>query len=152
MHGRPGVRAESAFARFAARVADAAAHGVTFSVLVAVLVAWVAAGPFVDGAWHRTLGLAIGILTVLLLFLLHHVQRKQLRTLHRKVDELIGAHDRASNRLLDLESLDEHEVDALHARFARLARRAERVQHRRRTRTKRPQKGARKPPNGRAPG
>ena len=60
------------------------------------------------------------IVTFLMLFLIQRTQNKDSLALHLKLNELVSALHGASNRLIDVESLSEKELDTLHRYYAEL--------------------------------
>jgi low affinity Fe/Cu permease len=57
-----------------------------------------------------------------MVFLIQHSENKSARALQMKLDELIAATVKASNRLIDIEDPSDEELDHLHRRFAKLAK------------------------------
>jgi low affinity Fe/Cu permease len=66
------------------------------------------------------------IVTFLMVFLIQRSQNKDSLALHLKLNELVAAMEGASNRLIDVEDLEEHELTVLHKHYARLATMAKR--------------------------
>jgi low affinity Fe/Cu permease len=65
-----------------------------------------------------------------MVFLIQRTQNKDALALHLKLNELVAAMEGASNRLIDVEDLSEHELETLrehYRRLVRLAKRAARV-------------------------
>jgi low affinity Fe/Cu permease len=60
-----------------------------------------------------------------MVFVIQRDQNKQTLVLQTKLNELLAA-SKASNRLIDIEDLDEDEVRTLHERFQELAKSAAR--------------------------
>jgi low affinity Fe/Cu permease len=61
-------------------------------------------------------------LTIHKILLLQRSQNKDSLALHIKLNEIIAAHEGASNRLIVVEDLSEREVEILHKHFQELAR------------------------------
>ena len=61
------------------------------------------------------------IVTFLMVFLIQQSQNKDSLAIQLKLNELVAALDGASNRLIDVEGLSEHELQVLHAHYGRLA-------------------------------
>jgi len=55
-------------------------------------------------------------------FLIQRTQNKDSLALHLKLNELVSAMEGASNRLIDVESLSEKELAALHRYYAELTK------------------------------
>lgn len=54
------------------------------------------------------------IVTFLMVFLIQKAQNKDSKAIQIKLNELIKAHDKANNRIVDIEDLTEDELDELH--------------------------------------
>jgi len=64
------------------------------------------------------------IITFLMVFLIQKAQNKDGKAIQLKLNELIAASQKASNRMVDIEDLNETELDALHKYYQRLAENA----------------------------
>ena len=96
--------------------------GALFSA-IALILAWLACGPIFhfSDTWQLVINTTTTIVTFLMVFLIQRAQNKDARAMSAKLNELIAALEGASNRLIDVESLSEAELDALHRHFQRLA-------------------------------
>ena len=56
-----------------------------------------------------------------MVFLIQKSQNKDSKAIQLKLNELIAADDRASNRMVDLEDLTEEELDRLHKYYEKLS-------------------------------
>ena len=122
------------YTRFAKRSARLAGRPATFSLAVCVLLAWLITGPLFDfsDTWQLVINTGTTIVTFLMVFLIQHSQNKDSIALHLKLNELIAALPAASNRLIAVEDLDEHElrlVARYYQRLAELARESGRLHH-----------------------
>ena len=117
-------RLKPVFDRFAGRSSERAGSPWAFAIAVGVLVAWAISGPLFgfSDTWQLIINTGTTIVTFLMVFLLQHTQNKDAHALQIKLDGLIAATKEASNRLIDIESLDEDELEHLRMRFKRLAR------------------------------
>src|SRR3954466_11499146 len=90
---------------------------------VSLIVVWLATGPlFVfSDTWQLVMNTATSIITFLMVFLIQRSQNKDALALQLKLNELVAAMQGASNRLIDVESLSEKELDTLHSHYQRLA-------------------------------
>jgi low affinity Fe/Cu permease len=100
-----------------------------FGLAVCVLVVWALTGPLLgfSDTWQLIINTGTTIVTFLMVFLLQHTQNKDSRALQIKLDALLAAQDRVSDRLIDIENLDEKELEHLRDRFRRLAEEAPRL-------------------------
>jgi low affinity Fe/Cu permease len=84
-----------------------------------VVLGWALAGPvfgFSD-AWQLVINTGTTIATFLMVFLIQNTQNRDARAVHLKLDELIRSQHDARNRLIDLESGTDQELDALKREF-----------------------------------
>ena len=95
-----------------------------FAWATAVIVIWAALGPVFgySDTWQLVINTGTTIVTFLMVFLIQRAQNKDALAIHLKLNELVAALQGASNRLIDVEGLSEHELHVLHRHFAQLAR------------------------------
>ena len=112
---------KSFFDRFASNISERAGHPAAFAAAVGVLLLWLLSGPFLGftDTWQLIINTSTTIVTFLMVFLIQHSENKSSRALQMKLDELIAVTVKASNRLIDIEDLDDEELDQLHRRFAK---------------------------------
>jgi len=99
-----------------------------FILALGMIVLWVVLGPvfhFSD-SWQLVINTTTTIITFLMVFLIQRAQNKDARATALKLNEVIAAMEGASNRLIDLESLSEGELDVIHGHFQRLVEMAKR--------------------------
>ncbi len=98
-----------------------------FMLAAAIIVGWAAVGPLFDysNTWQLVINTGTTIVTFLMVFLIQRAQNKDALAIHIKLNELVAAVQGASNRLIDVESLSERELDALERHYGELARLAE---------------------------
>ncbi len=77
--------------KLAHRVTDAAGSPWAFAVAFVLVIVWAFWGPFVNysTAWQLIINTGTTILTFLMMFLLQHVQNRDTKAVHKKLDELI---------------------------------------------------------------
>jgi low affinity Fe/Cu permease len=107
-------------------ISDAVEHPLAFSVIAAVLVAWLLAGAFTGfpDFWSALFQTATGVVTFLLLFIIQHNQGRFNLALHIKLNELIRNTKGAHNALLDLEKLTDYDLTQVWAGYAEAGKRA----------------------------
>ena len=131
---------EAPFRRFAAWTACHVGRSSAFLLALTVVLGWAILGPFFhySDSWQLVINTGTTIITFLMVFLIQNTQNRDARALHLKLDELIRSVKGARNRLVDLESLSDEELDRLQQEFTRLredaadtgrARRQEQVRH-----------------------
>jgi len=88
-----------------------------------VVLVWALSGPLFgfSETWQLVINTGTTIVTFLMVFLIQRAQNKDSRAVHIKLNEIVAALDGASNRLIDVESLSEAEIETLHRHFERLA-------------------------------
>src|SRR5918999_262115 len=111
------------FAKGAARVSG---RPLTFSLALAVIVAWAATGPIFkfSDTWQLIINTSTTIITFLMVFLIQNTQNRDSEAIQIKLDELIRATKGAHTVLLDLEELEEDQLDQFRSRYETLAREA----------------------------
>jgi len=94
-----------------------------FSLACGVIVVWAITGPVFgySDTWQLVINTGTTIVTFLMVFLIQRAQNKDSLALHLKLNEIVAALEGASNRLIDVESLTEQELNVLHRHYARLA-------------------------------
>jgi low affinity Fe/Cu permease len=104
------------------RAADGSGSSTAFWLAVALVILWLASGPFFgfSDTWQLVINTSTTIVTFLMVFLIQRAQNKDARAVHLKLNELVAAVKGASNRLINVEGLTEEEIQALHAYYSRL--------------------------------
>ena len=94
-----------------------------FALAITTIVVWAASGPLFhySDSWQLVINTGTTIITFLMVFLIQRTQNKDSLALQLKLNELVAAIEGASNRLIDVEDLDEKELQALHEYYGRLA-------------------------------
>jgi len=93
-----------------------------FVFAIGSIVVWLATGPLFgfSDTWQLVMNTATSIITFVMVFLIQRSQNKDALAIQLKLNELVAAMQGASNRLIDVESLDEQELKVLHQHFRRL--------------------------------
>jgi len=122
-------RLKDAFARIAEKASQATGSFWAFCLALTVIIVWALTGPLFgfSETWQLIINTGTTIVTFLMVFLIQHAQNKENRALQLKLNELIAATRGASNRLIDVEDLSEHEIEALYHRYQKLAKSAHRL-------------------------
>ncbi|MFO0615383.1 MAG: low affinity iron permease family protein [Polyangiaceae bacterium] len=121
---RPRTKFGKALEHFAQGSARWAGTSWSFSAAVFILVIWLVSGPIAgfSDTWQLTINTGTTIVTFLMVFLIQRAQNKDALAIQLKLNEIVAALEGASNRLIDVEDLDEEELTALHDKYRRLAR------------------------------
>jgi low affinity Fe/Cu permease len=114
------------FAKFANKVAQAAGSPITFSLALAVLIAWAISGPYWDYSeeWQLLVNTGTTIVTFLMVFVIQNSQNRDSLAAQIKLDEIIRAVTGAKNSMIDLECLTDEQLAELRAKFAEIAEEA----------------------------
>ena len=94
-----------------------------FSLACGIILIWLLSGPYFhfNDTWQLVINTGTTIVTFLMVFLIQRTQNKDSLALHLKLNEVVAALEGASNRLIDVESLTEQDLQVLHSHYARLA-------------------------------
>jgi low affinity Fe/Cu permease len=111
------------FERLALAITHAAGSAKAFVVAVGVVVAWALIGPIFgfSDTWQLVVNTGTTIVTFLMVFVIQQSQNKDSLAIQLKLNELVAALDGASNRLISVEGLSEHDLRILRAHYGRLA-------------------------------
>jgi low affinity Fe/Cu permease len=123
------------FARFAQHVSHVTGRPIAFLLAVTAILLWAVTGPLFgySDTWQLVINTATTIITFLMVFVIQNTQIRDTIAMQIKLDELIRVTGSASNRLLNLEELDDLELEALRQDYERLAREIPHHQARRRS-------------------
>jgi low affinity Fe/Cu permease len=116
------ARMTPALERLSRRVTVWAGSSWAFGAALLVVVVWVLTGPafgFSD-TWQLVINTGTTIVTFLMVFLIQRAQNKDAAALHLKLNEVVAAVQGASNRLINVENLNEAEVQTLHTHYQKL--------------------------------
>jgi low affinity Fe/Cu permease len=93
-----------------------------FALACGVVLAWLLSGPLFgySDTWQLVINTGTTIVTFLMVFLIQRSQNKDAMAIQLKLNELVAAMEGASNRLIDVEELNEDELVTLHKYYARL--------------------------------
>jgi low affinity Fe/Cu permease len=93
------------------------ATGSSYALIVAVLfiIVWACTGPIFhfSDTWQLIVNTGTSIITFLMVFIIQQSQNKDTMALQLKLNELIAASSKASNRLIDVEELTDSELKQL---------------------------------------
>ena len=126
----PRVRSRKAgpMSRLSASVSQWTGTSSAFGCALGVIVVWAAVGPIVhySDTWQLLINTGTTIVTFLMVFLLQRAQNKDALAIQLKLDELVAAMAGASNRLIDVESLTEDDLETLRRFYTELSSLAQR--------------------------
>src|SRR5688572_1538615 len=113
----------SFFEKFSTTITSWAGSSYAFSIALLIVVIWAACGPLFDFSetWQLVINTGTTIITFLMVFLIQKAQNKDGKAIQLKLNELLAANERASNRMVDIEDLTETELDQLHKFYVTLS-------------------------------
>ena len=114
------------FDRLAHATSRQAGRPGAFLFAIAVVLIWILFGPSLDysNTWQLVINTGTTIVTFLMVFLIQHSQNRESAAICLKLDELIRAIEKADNRLLGADDMDEDELERLRQIYEKLAQRA----------------------------
>ena len=100
----------------------------SFAAAVGVIIVWALLGPIFhfSDTWQLVINTGTTIVTFLMVFLIQRSQNKDSQAVHLKLNEIVAVLQGASNRLINVEDLTEHEVVTLHRHYQTLVEIAKR--------------------------
>lgn len=115
------------FERFSAKVTKLSGSPWAFIIAISVVIVWALTGPIFgySDTWQLVINTGTTIITFLMVFVIQQSQNKDIVAVHLKLNELIAASPRASNRLVDIEDLSEQELETLKKFYIKLSDLAE---------------------------
>ena len=104
------------FARWCERQVGRAGACVT---AIAFVICWLAAGPTLgwSNTWQLIINTASSVLTLVMVFVIQHGQRRDTQAIHLKLDELIRVNREARNELISLEAKPDAAIHEIRAAF-----------------------------------
>jgi len=117
-----------AYNAFANKITRATGRPLALLIAFSVIIIWAVTGPIFgySDTWQLVINTGTTIITFLMVFIIQQSQNKDTTALHLKLNELIAANEKASNRLIDIEDLTEEELLFLKKFYIKLADLAER--------------------------
>jgi low affinity Fe/Cu permease len=115
--------APSGFEKISSAVTKATGSTAAFIVASFVIIVWLVSGPLFkfSDTWQLVINTGTTIITFLMVFLIQRSQNKDSIALHLKLNELVVAHEHASNRLVAVEDISEEELKVLQKFYKHLA-------------------------------
>jgi low affinity Fe/Cu permease len=109
--------------KFATSVSRVAGSTGAFIVAFVLVILWGATGPFFhySAGWQLIINTGTTIITFLMVFLIQKAQNKDSLAIQLKLNELVAAHEFASNRLVNVESMSEEELKVIQKYYSKLS-------------------------------
>src|ERR1700729_3396836 len=109
--------------RFAISVTKATGSTGAFIIAFLIVIVWAVSGPFFHYSenWQLIINTGTTIITFLMVFLIQKAQNKDSLAIQLKLNELVAAHEFASNRLVNVENMTEEEMRVIQKYYAQLS-------------------------------
>ncbi len=105
------------------------ATGSTAAIIITFgsVIVWAICGPafHYSEAWQMVINTGTTIITFLMVFLIQKSQNKESMAVQLKLNELVAAHEFASNRFVDVENMTEEELKVIQKYYSKLKRKTE---------------------------
>ncbi|MEO5649300.1 MAG: low affinity iron permease family protein [Ginsengibacter sp.] len=103
------------FERLAAKATIASGSTAAIIIAFSLILVWAITGPVFhySETWQLVINTGTTIITFLMVFLIQKSQNKESLAVQLKLDELVAAHEFASNRLVDVENMSEEELKVI---------------------------------------
>jgi len=108
--------------RFASSVTKATGSTAAFLIAFSLIIIWGVTGPIFHYSenWQLVINTGTTIITFLMVFLIQKAQNKDSLAIQLKLDELVAAHEFASNRLVNVENISEDELKVIKKYYTHL--------------------------------
>ncbi len=125
-HHKPRSKIGAAMEHASRVVTEWSGSSAAFVLAATIVLVWLLTGPVFQysNTWQLVINTGTTIVTFLMVFLIQRSQNKESLAVQLKLNEIVAALEGASNRLIDVESLDEAELKQLHLFYRTLARMA----------------------------
>ncbi|UAY53074.1 low affinity iron permease family protein [Ferruginibacter albus] len=113
----------SFFENFAVKVTKATGSTAAFILALLSVIVWVITGPIFHYSenWQLVINTGTTIITFLMVFLIQKAQNKDSLAIQLKLNELVAAHEFASNRLVNVENMTEDELKVIQKYYGKLS-------------------------------
>ena len=124
MKPKKSPHAASLSERFATGVTKATGSTGAFIFAFTLVIAWALSGPFFHYSenWQLVINTGTTIITFLMVFLIQKAQNKDSLAIQLKLNELVAAHEFASNRLVNVENMSEEDLKVIQKFYSSLSK------------------------------
>jgi low affinity Fe/Cu permease len=111
------------FENFASIITKATGSAPAFTIALTLVLIWLLTGPIFDYSetWQLIINTGTTIVTFLMVFLIQKAQNKDSLAIQLKLNELVAAHEYASNRLVNVEDMTEEELITIQKYYRKLS-------------------------------
>ena len=119
----PVKKSGGTFEKFASNVTILTGNAYAFIVAFSLVLIWAILGPafHFSESWQMVINTGTTIITFLMVFLIQKAQNKDSLAIHLKLNELVAAHEYASNRLVDVENMTDEELKVIQKYYSKLS-------------------------------
>ena len=114
-------RMEKSFEKLTESVIKVYGNSVTFIIALTLVIIYLSSGRFYKQEFHDCIRDIILCITFLSFFIIQKVFNKYSTVVHLKMNELVASHDKASNRMVNIEGKTEKELEELAKHYSNLA-------------------------------
>ena len=104
---------EKKFEIFTEKITFILGHSFSFFIAIAIVLCWMGLDIINSSSWHVLINDLIFSFTFLMVFIIQKMQNKFSAVMNAKLNELVAAHENASNRLIKAEDMTEQELRKL---------------------------------------
>ncbi|HTE23598.1 low affinity iron permease family protein [Flavitalea sp.] len=110
------------FDQFASHVTRLTGSTAAFFLALFVVICWGVSGPFFhfSETWQLVINTGTTIITFLMVFIIQKAQNKDSLAIQLKLNELVAAHELASNRLVNIENIPEDDLKIIQKYYVHL--------------------------------
>jgi low affinity Fe/Cu permease len=114
----------STFTRIAGWIATAAGQPMAFIAAVLIIVVWAVTGPLFNfsDTWQLVVNTGTTIITFLMVFLIQNSQNRDGAAMQAKLDELLRAVDKAREKFIGIEHLNDQQIELIRAALERYSK------------------------------
>jgi len=108
---------ESGFEKLTSVVTRVLGSSITFIIALCVVAYWVTADEFLNQSAHEIIRDSLLATTFLSFFIVQKSVNRYSAALHLKVNELVASHDKASNKVVNIEEKSEEEIRSMAKKY-----------------------------------
>jgi low affinity Fe/Cu permease len=111
------------FEKFSSRISKASGSNAAIITAFSVVVLWLLCGLFENFSadWKFVFNIGTTMITFLMVFIIQKSRNKDSLAIQLKLNELVAAHEIASNRLVDVENMTEEELKVIQKYYSQLS-------------------------------
>ncbi|MFI5152290.1 MAG: low affinity iron permease family protein [Chitinophagales bacterium] len=107
----------------ASKIMKVAGSSTTLICVFLLVILWAVSGIFFrfSEKWEMVMGTSSSFVTILMVFLIQKSQNKHSLSIQLKLNELVAANEKASNRLVNVEGMTEAELKVIEKYYSKLS-------------------------------